>query len=279
MLTLRITALAAVFVLTASSAAAHDFWIEASKHRPVVGERVDIDLRVGEKWIGEAVERNPLRIVRFDATDAAGKIEPIVGIDKRAPAGLWRPKSAGLFVIGYESNTIPIELEPAKFEHYLEAEGLQHVITARQERGESAKKGLEIYARSVKSFVLASPSDKTEPSTIGWDRRLGLTLEIVPEKDPHTLKIGDELPVRVFFRDQPLGGALVGCMPRSNTESDVRLRTNDEGRTTFKLAADGVQMLRVCWMVAAPKDSGSDWQSAWSSLTFDVRAPAVRPTK
>lgn len=279
MVTRRFIGALLLVVTTAAIASAHDFWIEPSKHRAVVGERVDIDLRVGEKWIGDAVERNAMRIVRFDATDSAGKIEPIVGIDKRAPAGLWRPKSAGLFVIGYESNTIAIDLEAAKFEHYLEAEGLEHVIAARKVRGESSKKGLELYSRSVKSFVLASDPAKPEVGTAGFDRRIGLALEIVPEKDPHALKVGDEFPVRVYFREEPLAGALVGFMPKTSPAADARLRTDAEGRVKFKVPAAGVNMVRVCWMVAAPKESGSDWQSTWSSLTFDVRPPAEVPAK
>ena len=263
----------AALIASATRAPAHDFWIEPSSYRPTVGQRIDIDLRVGEQFSGDPVERNPLRIVRFAAVDALGKEEPILGIDKRAPAGLWRAKSTGLFAIAYESNVTPIELEAPKFERYLEEEGLQHVIALRRERGDSAKPGREIYSRSVKSLVLAVESGKPEPTAIGWDRRLGLPLEIVPEKNPCALKVGDELPLRIYFRDEPLAGALVGFIPKSTPKSEVRTRTDADGRVTFKLTADGANMARVCWMVAAPADSASDWQSTWSSLTFDVRAP------
>src|SRR6187402_873492 len=131
--TIRFALAVTLLIASATHASAHDFWIEPSSYRPTVGQRIDIDLRVGEQFSGEAVERNPLRIVRFAATDALGKEEPILGIDKRAPAGLWRPKSAGLFAIAYESNVTPIELEAQKFERYLEEEGLQHVIALRKE--------------------------------------------------------------------------------------------------------------------------------------------------
>jgi uncharacterized GH25 family protein len=274
MITRRLSLAFVASLAFAADVCAHDFWIEPSKYRPAVGERIDIDLRVGEKWVGEAVERNPLRIVRFGAIDALGHEEPIVGIDRRAPAGLWRARTAGLFLLCYESNPTALELEAVKFEHYLGAEGLEHVLEARRERGESSKKGLEIYSRSVKTLVFATETGKPEPSSDGWNRRLGITLEIVPEKDPALLKIGDELTLRVFFKDQPLAGALVGFMPKSAPESDVRMRSDADGRVTFKVTTAGAQQARVCWMVAAPKDSGADWQSTWSSLTFEVRTPA-----
>lgn len=269
-----------VLALATATVSAHDFWIEPSSYRPKTGERIDVDLRVGEGWIGEPVQRDPARIVRFAAFDPLGVEAAIVGIDNRAPAGLWRAKSAGLHVLGYESLGTPIELEAAKFERYLEEEGLEHVIALRRERGESAKKGLEIYSRSVKSLVLVSESGKTDaPSTAGFDRRIGLPLEIVPQNDPLGAKAGDELTFRVWFHDEPLAGALVGFATKSAPERETRARTGKDGRVTFKLGAEGAQMARTCWMMPAPADSGADWRSTWSSLTFDVRAPVAPPAK
>lgn len=263
-------------LLVAATASAHDFWIEPSNHRPVVGEKIDVDLRVGEHGVGEPVARNPARIARFAVFDALGAETAVLGVDNRAPAGAWRAKDAGLFVLGYESRPTAIELEAAKFESYLAEEGLEHVSALRRGRGESLKPGREIYSRSVKSLVLVSdPASQTPPSTAGFDRRAGLPLEIVLEICPLAAKTGDELKLRVWFRGEPLAGALVGYLPRATTATEVRTRTDKDGRVAFKIGAEGAQLVRVCWMVPAPKDSGADWESTWSSLTFDVRTPAA----
>lgn len=265
--------LALFFALCIQSSFAHDFWIEASNYRPLVKERVSFDLKVGEHFVGDSVERNGARIERFVAVDSLGKSETIVGIDRRAPAGLWVPKAPGLFSIGYESSVIAIELEAEKFEHYLAAEGLEHVIAARKESGDSRKKGREIYARSVKSLLWVAQNAQDPVPTTGFDTRIGLPLELVPEQNPYTLKVGDEWTLRVYFDGKPLAGALLGCLPQAAPETEVRVRSDAEGRVRFKITHTGPVLARVCWMVAAPTESGSDWQSTWSSLSFEVRAP------
>ena len=219
-------------------------------------------------------ERNAARIERFVAVDSLGHSETIVGIDRRAPAGLWLPKALGLFAIGYESSTTAIELEAEKFEHYLAAEGLEHVIAARKERSETQKKGLEIYARSVKSLLWVAQNAQDPVPTAGFDTRIGLPLELVPEQNPYALKVGDELTLRVYFNGQPLAKALLGCLPQAAPATEVRARSDKEGRVKFKITHTGAVLARVCWMVAAPAASGADWQSTWSSLSFEVRAPA-----
>ena len=39
--------------------------------------------------------------------------------------------------------------------------------------------------------------------------RLGLPLEIVPLKDPKTIKAGEAFPVQIFYKDQPLAGETI----------------------------------------------------------------------
>lgn len=270
--------LAAAAALAASATAlfAHDFWIEASKYRPALHDRVAFDLKVGQRFSGESVARNAQKIVRFVVRGPDGKDMDVLGIDGKSPAGYLRPEALGLYVAGYRSNTTPIELEAAKFEAYLAEEGLQPVIDARKASGDSDKKGREIYSRSVKSLVLCGDIPK-DPAAApkGFDARLGLRLELVPEVDPCLLKIGDALPVHLFFDDKPLPGALVGFTAKSAVDEDVRVRTDAEGRASFKVAHTGEHLVRVVWMVKAPADSGADWESTWASLTFEI--PAASP--
>jgi uncharacterized GH25 family protein len=270
---------ALVLLALATTARAHDLWIEPSDYRPAAGARVSLDLKVGERFVGESVARNERRIVSFRAFAGPGEPEPVAGTDGRAPAGLWHPQSSGLYTIAYRSNTVPLEMEAEKFEHYLVDEGLDHVITARRELGESAKKGLEVYSRSVKSIVVVGALPAAGASSLtGFDRRLGMTLEIVPEQNPYALTVGDELTVRVWFRDEPLAQALIGCMPQADADREVRLRTDEHGRARFRLTHSGPTLMRVCWMTPAAAGTKADWESTWGSLTFAVPTqPAPTP--
>lgn len=266
-------ALVAVLAL-ASLSTGHDLWIEPSVSRPKIGERVDIGLCVGVGFPGEVVARSERRILRFASIDGGGLEQPILGVDGRAPAGIWRPIRAGTTLFVYESTPARIELEAAKFEAYLAEEGLDHVLRLRREAGAATKPGVELYSRSLKALVLCSDPTREGPETSGFDRRCGLPFEIVPERDPFGARIGEELSLQVWYHDAPLVGASIGVVVRGSPEPATRLRTDEHGRVKIRIAAAGLHLVHGCWMERAAPDSLADWRSTWTSLTFDVRSPA-----
>jgi uncharacterized GH25 family protein len=260
-----------LFAALATTAAAHDFWLEPATLRPVVGQRVEVQLVVGEHFAGDPVARQEQRIVRFVASDPRGHTQTIAGRDGRAPAGIWRASTPGLHVLGYQSHATSIELEAEKFERSLASEGLEFVVEERNARGESARPGREKYARCAKSLVVARGDAELEPAQwAGWDRALDLPLEIVPEVDPSRLAPGAKLVVRVLFQGAPLANGLVGCMPQLDPTREVRLRTDAEGRVAFEPELGGLHMLRVVHMTRAARGAAHDWESQWASLTFEM---------
>ncbi len=263
--------LVSVLCVLTSPLVAHDFWLEPSSYRPSVDQRVDVQLVVGEHFVGDLVARKEERIVLFAAFDSVGTETRILGRDGKSPAGLWKPSSAGLHVLGYRSNATKIEIEAEKFEHYLVEEGLEHVIAERKSRGESASKGLEAYARCPKAIVVARGA--TEPGAKelgGFDRVLGLPLEIVPLANPTTLQKDAKFSVRVLFQGAPLANALVGLMPKSEPAREVRLRTDAQGRVEFTPVAGGVHLVRGVHMTRAADGAAHQWESQWASLTCEL---------
>lgn len=263
--------LALVLFASASPLAAHDFWLEPSSFKPAVDQRIDLQLVVGERFVGELVTRKEERIVLFAAFDPAGKETRILGRDGKTPAGLWKPSVAGLHVIGYRGNATKIEIEAEKFEHYLAEEGLEHVIAERKARGETASKGLEAYARCPKSIVVArGASEPTASELVGWDRVLGLPLEVVPLANPTTLSKDAKFSVSVLYQGAPLANALVGLMPKSEPAREVRLRTDAAGRVEFTPLTGGVHLVRVVHMTRAKEGAAHQWESQWASLSCEL---------
>jgi uncharacterized GH25 family protein len=255
----------------AGPASAHDFWIQPSSFRPEARARVAIDLRVGERFVGESVARNPERIDRFFVIAAGAEATPIAGIDAKAPAGYWTPSTDGLAWIGYRSRPSAVELPAEKFESYLAEEGLERVVDLRRIRGERKAPGRERYSRCAKALVqVGSPN----ASSRAREAKLGFPLELFPDQDPYALRAGDTFSVRLAYLDKPLEGALVGAMVASDPDAEVRVRTDADGRARFTLARDGAYLVRVVHMVHAPADSEYEWESLWASLTFELRSPA-----
>jgi uncharacterized GH25 family protein len=243
------------------AALAHDFWIEPSTFRPAVPSQLNVALRVGQDFRGDPVPRDDRKIDRFVLAGPAGELV-IPGLPGTDPAGFARIEHPGLAVIGYRSRRTSIELEAEKFEKYLAEEGLERVSKARAERGETGKPGKEVYSRCAKSLVLAGGGP-----TSGFDRPLGFTLELVPEKLAE--KPGD-LPVRLLYDGRPLEGALVIAMNRDEPEKKISARTGHDGRVRLRLSRAGAWLVKAVHMVPAPKDTGADWESLWASLTFEI---------
>jgi len=258
----RAVALAAF--LLAAPAVAHDFWIEPTTFRPQVGETVGIALRVGQGFRGDPVPRMNELIETFVAVSRGGEM-PLGGRPGRDPAGVAQIADPGWIVVGYRSRPKPLELPPDKFEQYLKEEGLEKIIATRAEKGDSQKPSKEIYSRCAKSLL-----DANGAGSAGYDRALGLRLELVPGKSPKEVGSGRSLPLRLLYEGKPLAGALIVAINRDDPGKRLSARSDKAGRVAFELAPAGVWLVKAVHMVPAPAASGADWESLWASLTFEI---------
>lgn len=250
--------------LLAAKASAHDFWIEPSSYRPAVGAELAVALRVGQNFRGDPVPRNSKLITRFALVSGLAET-PIAGFEGAEPAGIVHVTEPGILWIVYRSGRTSVTLEAEKFEKYLAEEGLEKIHVLRQRRGESEKPGREVFSRSVKSLLAAEAG-----SSKGFDRLLGLTLEINLKKDPNSLLPGGSLPVTLFYEGEPLEGALVTAMEHENPAQKIQSRTDRGGQASLKIGKKGVWLIKAVQMIPAPAGVDADWESIWTSLTFEI---------
>lgn len=242
---------------------AHDLWIEPSTFHPAPGASVDIRLRVGQHFVGDALPRYGSLVLRFDLSSGDGE-RVIEGDEGDEPAGRITIPSAGAHLVGYRSNNSYVSQEPQKFDEYLKEEGLEQIILLRSGRGEGQKPSREFFARCAKALLFAGSAPHT-----GFDRVLGFTLEIVPEKDPEAWQAGGDLVFRLIYEGRPLAGALLVAMPQSDPSQKLAMRSDRNGRAAFRLPHAGVWLVKAVQMI--PFDGGkADWQSLWASLTFEI---------
>jgi uncharacterized GH25 family protein len=263
----RARLLAALFALLSSTTlAAHDFWILPSTFVPAVGSPVLIQLFVGEHFVGDPVRRKATQIERFFVAGPLGERD-VIGREGMDPAGLLRVEAPGIWLVGYRSRPTRVELEAEAFEKYLQAEGLEHVIAERARLGESQMPGREHFSRSVKSVLHAGAA----ASTPGFDRILGLTLELVPERDPSYVDARG-LAVRLLYQGKPLNGSLIVALHQDEgaegrIEEVARVRSDREGRAVVP-SAPGRWLIKAVQMRRAEGIDSVDWESIWTSLTF-----------
>ena len=257
-------ACAALIVFAAAlPASAHDLWIEPSAFHPAPGATIGVRLRMGQSFVGDPLPRYESLVQRFDLSSRDGE-RLIEGSEGDDPAGKVEIPSAGAHIVGYRSNNSYVSQEPQKFAEYLKEEGLEQIMRIREGRGESQKPSREFFARCAKALVVAGSGSRA-----GFDRVLGFTLEIVPEKDPEAWQAGGSLVFRILFEGKPLAGALIAALPQREPSKKLTARSDLAGRVTLLLPQPGVWLIKAVHMI--PSDGKkADWQSFWASLTFEI---------
>jgi len=256
--------LAALLWLVAP-ASAHEFWIEPANFRPPVGKPLDVHLRVGQEFRGDAVIYLPETFVRFDTITARGK-QSVTGIPGDDPAARLTPAEPGLMLIAFQSTPFELKLDAKTFERYLAMEGLDGILAFRKQRGEQDKPAHEIYSRFAKSLIAVGGRDG------GLDARrpIGLRLELVPQAPVYRLKRDQPLEVQLLYESRPIANVQVMAFSKTQPKNKLLARTDAQGRARFVLPHGDVWLLSAVHMIPAPADTKADWESFWASLTFDT---------
>jgi len=259
--------------LLASLAAAHDHWIAPSSFRPEPGTRVDLELRIGHADAPELQVRDPRRIVRFESFAATGDGVAVLGLDGKSPAGLWKPKASGTWLVAYQSNHAYVELEPEKYAEYLRLEGLDDIAAERARRGELEQPGRDSYARFDKCLLTVG----AEASPAGFERVLGLPLELVLERDPRLLAPGEELVARLLLDGQPLAKRQIKLTALTAPHTLTLARTDAEGRVRFTDPRPGPYALFTVHQrrIEPGQDLPGDWEGLFASISFELGARAA----
>lgn len=266
MILLRRLKVAAVLALLAGPPLrAHDFWIEPSAFRPAIAQRVAVRLRVGQEFKGDPVPRDLGLLKRFVLIGPGGETA-VAGVPNTEPAGFLSIPAPGLYTIVYTSNQEPVQLDAKKFNDYLTQEGLEPIRDLRAKRGQSEAPDREVFSRCAKALVQAGGG----AAAAGWNRELGMRLELIPGENPYMLTDSQILPVRLLYDGKPLQGALVTAFTKERPGAKISVRSDAKGRVDLKIDRPGTWLVKSVHMIPAARESGADWESFWASLTFEV---------
>ena len=262
--------LACAALCQSTVARAHDFWIEPAAFRPATGTSLPVTLRVGENFSGTSQPFVPQWFVDFSVSSSASR-EPVRGFVGDDPAATLPMKTPGLRLVGYHSTRDFVDLEAARFDQYLQAEGLESIRALRRQRGEEKTSGREYYSRCAKSLVSAGDGPGK-----GFDAVLGYPLELILRANPYALAPGALLPLLLNFRGKPLPGVLVVAFTADQPTRRFQARTGSDGTVTLPLDRGGRWLVKAVHMIEVPdSDLAADWESFWASVTFEVAGNAA----
>lgn len=246
-------------------AAAHEFWIEPANFRPPAGKPLDVRLLVGQEFRGDTMIYLPEAFERFVTVNARGA-RNVSGLPGDDPAARLTPAEPGLLLVAYQSTRYSLEMDAPTFEKYLEKEGLDSIRSLRTQRGTRDQPVREVYSRCAKSLLAIGGRDTGLDAT----RPIGLRLEIVPQTPIYQLKRGQELVVQLLYENRPLANAKVVAFSKKKLRNQLAQRTDTEGRARFVLPHADIWMLSAVHMIPAPANAKADWESFWSSLSFET---------
>ena len=97
---------------------------------------------------------------------------------------------------------------------------------------------------------------------------VGQRYEVVPQKDPTTVKVGDKLPIKVVFDGKPIEGAVITTGGSHASDSKNPLKTNKDGMAHVTIEKAGLQMVKATQYVPLKGDPDADMLHLASTITF-----------
>ena len=248
----------------------HEFWLQPSRFFATVGDKINVQILVGEGFLGERSEGRKNRISQF-RHDAAGSITDLApSLTGDAYSDISVPlTTAGTHLFSFANTPKFLSMKADSFLLYLEEDGLNDVIKARQKQGQTGKPSRELYQRCVKTLVQVGSPIVGVKADNTFARNTGMVLEIIPVQNPYLQHAGQTVDFQILFANKPLAGALVRYWNRNSTKRLLheKQRSDKNGHVRFKLRSGGNMVSLVC-MVPNETPTDADWHSYWGSLTF-----------
>ncbi len=152
-------------------------------------------------------------------------------------------------------------------------EGLLEVLAARKKSGEDSKPVKKKYSKHVKAIFQIGNKLSDEYKTV-----LGYPIELIPLTNPYSLKVGDELSMKLLINGIPKAGIMVYASfndrygnAKDGTPLDVfKVRTNSNGVVKIIITEAGHWYFRTVYMIKN-SEKDADYISNSAAITFEIR--------
>ena len=266
---MRFTLAKLSLVFIATSATAHDFWLQPQVFQTKPGVALPITALIGHGDDRGRWEADAKRVVMLKSIGPNGTVDLRSAFKQRGVGSHFAPVFAktGVHVVAMQTNHASSELPAKRFNDYAQGEGLTPILQYRTRMGTTDTLGREIYSRRAKVLIrVGASAGRADPRSI---KAIGLTLEIVPERDPYAPGKSRNLPVRVIYEGKALPGATVKLTNLNSDEKPVAsVKTDSFGRAAFRIPESGAWLLNVVWTKPINGRPGADFDTIFSSLTF-----------
>ena len=244
---------------------AHEFWLDPDKFIYKRTEKVNIRFLVGENFDGGNWQGNDGRIksLKLYYGGVSDDLTRVV-TEEEGDSIEYFMIDEGTNLIAFNINNSFIELEPGKFNEYLEEDGLSDALEYRKKNNEMGCNGREFYQRCAKTLLQVG---EVKDQTFGIITLM--PIDIIPFSNPYHLKNKERLRVKIYYKGSPLPNALIKTWHKVKNKTEKKdLRTDSKGEIVFPVSTTGKWMISTVKMERLIDNPICDWQSYWGSLTW-----------
>ena len=240
-----------LITLTAASAQAHMLWFNTNQHKADPGETVWLEIGWGHKYPRhEAIKEGWIEDV-YALTPNGEKI----AVEKIFPAFYrFTPTVEGTYriIANLKSGFLSITKQGHKL---------------------GSKKDVTDVVSCFQYIMNAKALIEVGGKKDGFSRRSEELLEIIPLKDPASLKLGDTLPLKIMFQGKPLAetklqGTYSGFKANEKNHWALEKNSDSEGIVRVKLSTKGQWLFKTGHKIPYPDKAEADEYSYSTSLTF-----------
>jgi len=229
-----------LFFLAIQLVSAHDTWIEKRNGELLVlrGHGVEVEAY------------DPALVKEAKALDAKGRIIEMEIVKNKENASLSTKGDPAIVGALYDSG------------YWLKTTDGWKKTTKREGTGKYT------IVESLKSKqwckgLLAPSPESSKP--------LGQGFEVVPQKDPTTVRVGDKLPIKVLSDGKPAEGAIVGIGGGHQSDKKDPLKTDKDGIAIVTIEKPGPQLIKATLTIPIKDDPDADVLSLASTMTFTTQ--------
>lgn len=218
-----------------------DVWLQPERFSAMPGKAIWLSLTTAESFNGferaiglERVRRARARV----ADEPVSVIDPVAG--PKALALSMVPPRPGVAVVAIELLPRMREIADVKIERTLRALHASDALRAMWDEVPAPRRWREVCVETATTFVRIGEPVTDDKS---WSAPLGLPLEIVPQRNPTTLRVGDELRVCVMRAGEPYAGCVLTFVSEGEAHEHVVV-TDGSGFATAPLDLAGLWLVR-----------------------------------
>lgn len=246
---------------------AHEYVLLAFKYRVQKGDTLELHLFVADGFNIQMEKPVQLKVIKkFELITENGITDLLAeATDKSLPVLNRKVNFEGLGLIHMERDYSRIVLENKKFLSYLQEDHIENISL---KNDPSKKEQKERYSRYIKTLVQSG----AKPFGEEYKKIVGQNFEIILLQNPYLLKKGDTFKAQILFMGKPLANKIITARNRVGNKSTIASssRTNSKGICAFKITREGEWFLHATHMIPCPDISDSDWESFWTSYSFQI---------